>query len=135
MKRYTYTFPSKDSLARVKAKVRTLTRGGTNVPLAVLLYRLNPVLRGWTNYFRPGSSSATFGYLAHFTWWRVVLWLRRKHPRANWKQLRRRYHLWSGITDGDIALFNSESAGTTRYRYRGTRIPSPWSRADESVVA
>ncbi len=135
VKRYTYTFPSKDSLARVKAKVRTLTRGGTNVPLEVLLYRVNPVLRGWTNYFRPGSSYATFSYLAHFSWWRVVLWLRRKHPRANWMQLRRRYHLWSGIADGDITLFNPVSAGTTRYRYRGARIPSPWSRADETVVA
>ena len=135
VKRYTYTFPSKDALARIKAKVRTLTRGGTNVPLKVLLYRLNPVLRGWTNYFRPGSSSMTFGYLAHFSWWRVVLWLRRKHPRANWKELRRRYHLWSGIADGDVALFNPELARTTRYRYRGTRIPSPWSRADETAVA
>ncbi|HWC11118.1 MAG TPA: group II intron reverse transcriptase/maturase [Acidimicrobiales bacterium] len=135
VKRYTYTFPSKDSLARVKAKVRTLTRGGTNVPLKVLLYRLNPVLRGWTNYFRPGSSSQTFGYLGHISWWRVVLWLRRKHPRSNWKQLRARYHLWSGISDGDVALFNPESVGTTRYRYRGARIPSPWSRADETVVA
>ncbi len=135
VKRYTYTFPSKDSLARVKAKVRTLTRGGTNVPLEVLLYRVNPVLRGWTNYFRPGSSYATFSYLAHFSWWRVVLWLRRKHPRANWMQLRRRYHLWSGIADGDITLFNPVSAGTTRYRYRGARIPSPWSRADETAVA
>jgi RNA-directed DNA polymerase len=43
--------------------------------------------------------------------------------------------LWSGISDGDIILFNPVSVGTTRYRYRGTRIPSPWSGADETVVA
>jgi RNA-directed DNA polymerase len=41
------------------------------------------VLRGWTNYHRHGVSKATFGYLRHFTWLRVVRWLRRKHPRAN----------------------------------------------------
>jgi RNA-directed DNA polymerase len=135
-KRYTYTFPSKDSLARVKAKVRTLTRGGTNVPLKVLLYRLNPVLRGWTNYFRPGSSSATFGYLTHFSWWRVVRWLRHKHPRSNWKELRRRYSLWdSGPTEHGVTLFKPESAGTTRPRYRGTKIPTPWSGADDVVAA
>jgi RNA-directed DNA polymerase len=134
-KRYTYTFPSKSSLAGIKAKVRTLTRGGTNVPLKVLLYRLNPVLRGWTNYFRPGSSAATFGYLTHFSWWRVVHWLRHKHPRANWKNLRARYTLWSGPSDDGVVLFKPEALGTTRYRYRGTRIPSPWSRADEPAVA
>ncbi len=35
-----------------------------NQPLAVLLHRLNPVLRGWTAYFRPGVSGSTFHYLA-----------------------------------------------------------------------
>jgi RNA-directed DNA polymerase len=123
-------------LARVKAKVRTLTRGGTNVPLKVLLYRLNPVLRGWTNYFRPGSPSATFGYLTHFSWWRVVRWLRHKHPRSNWNELRRRYSLWdSGPTEDGVTLFKPESAGTTRPRYRGTKIPTPWSGADDVVAA
>jgi RNA-directed DNA polymerase len=134
-KRYTYTFPSKASLAGIKAKVRALTRGGTNVPLKVLLYRLNPVLRGWTNYFRPGSSAATFGYLTHYSWWRVVLWLRHKHPRANWKQLRARYSPWSGPSEDGLSLLRPETIGTTRYLYRGTKIPSPWSRADEPVVA
>ncbi|MDQ3462412.1 MAG: group II intron reverse transcriptase/maturase, partial [Actinomycetota bacterium] len=66
-KRYVYTFPSKKALASIKAKVRALTRGSTDQPLAVLLHRLNPVLRGWTNYFRYGVSSATFAYLDHFT--------------------------------------------------------------------
>ena len=53
---FVYTWPSKKALASVKAKVRRLTRGGTNQPLAVLLRRLNPVLRGWANYFRHGVS-------------------------------------------------------------------------------
>ena len=45
-KRFVYTWPSKKALASVKAKVRTITRGGTNQPLEVVLRRLNPVLRG-----------------------------------------------------------------------------------------
>ena len=81
-KRFVYTYPSKKALASVKAKVRALTRGATNHPLAVLLHRLNPVLRGWTNYFRHGVSKATFSYLRAFTWRRVVCWLRHKHRRA-----------------------------------------------------
>ena len=39
-------------------KVRTLTRRAQHRTLADLLRRLNPVLRGWCNYFRHGVSAA-----------------------------------------------------------------------------
>src|SRR5215212_4441444 len=86
-----YTYPSKTSLARVKAKIRSMTQRDHHQPLAVLLYRLAPVVPGWVNYFRHGVSKATFDYLRAFTWRRVIGWLRRKHPHATWKWLRRRY--------------------------------------------
>ncbi len=122
-----YTFPTKAALAKVKAKVRTMTREATNQPLAQLCYRLSPVLRGWVNYFRHGSSKATFDYLRRFTWRRVICWLRHKHPKANWKQLRRRYLPGWWPTDGQVSLFDPMTVPVTRYRYRANNIASPWS--------
>lgn len=127
--RYVYTYPAKKALASIKRRVKTITRQGYNEPLASLLRRLNAVLRGWTSYFRHSSAAATFGYLRHYTWWRVVRWLRRKHPKANWTQLRRRYlrindRTWA--TDGTVDLFDPASVAVVRYRYRGTNIPTPW---------
>jgi RNA-directed DNA polymerase len=130
-KRYVYTYPSKAALAAIKAKVRALTRGGTNQPLKVLLRRLNPVLRGWANYFRHGVSKATFDYLNAYSWRRVVIWLRHKHPRASWKWLCRRYLPGWRPTEDEVTLFNPMSVPVTRYRYRGARIPSPWPSATE----
>ena len=76
----------------VMGKVKTLCRRmDTNQPLEVLLLQLNRMLRGWCAYFRPGVSSATFAYLSAYTWARVIGWLRRKHRRITWKELRRRY--------------------------------------------
>ncbi len=135
-RRFVYTYPSKAALAAIKAQVRTITRQGRNYPLSHLLRRLNPVLRGWCAYFRHGVSNATFCYLRHFTWRRVVCWLRSKHPRANWNQLRRRYLLegwWP--TGGDTALFNPAAVAVTRYRYRGASIPTPWSGSTHGAVA
>ena len=55
------TYPSKKALRAVMEKVRAAIRqAGTNLSLGVLPHSLNPVLRGWTNYFRAGVSSATF---------------------------------------------------------------------------
>jgi RNA-directed DNA polymerase len=126
VKRVVYTYPSKAALMAVKATVRALTRGMTNHPLKVLLHQLNPVLRGWTSYFRHGVSKVTFSYLRAFVWRRVIGWLRRKHPRSNWKQLRRRYLPGWWPTDGEVALLNPAAVTVTRYRYRAAHIPSPW---------
>ena len=71
--------------------MRALCRQDVDLPLAVLLHRLNRMLRGGTAYFRYGVSHATFQYLRAFTWRQVFGWLRRKHRRSTWEELRRRY--------------------------------------------
>jgi len=127
---YVYTYPAKKAIASITGKVRALCRQDVNLPLEVLLHRLNVAMRGWCNYFRPGVSSAAFAYLRAFAWRRVFGWLRRKHPRSTWKDLRRKYcdaGWWP--RDGQTALFNPAAVRTTRYRYRGTVIPSPWPQA------
>jgi RNA-directed DNA polymerase len=124
---YVYTYPSHKSVRTVSDKVKTICRQNINLPLEVLLHRLNPLLRGWTTYFQPGVSSAAFGYLRAHTWRQVFRWLRRKHSRTNWKELRRRYcgGGWWPV-DGKATLFNPAAVRTTRYRYRAARIPTPW---------
>lgn len=129
-----YTYPSKTALAAVKTKVRTLTRQGINLPFKALLQRVNPVLRGWTNYFRHGVSAAAFSYLRAFAWRRVVCWLRRKHPRANWKQLRRQYLPRWWPTQDEVTLFNPGAVAVTRYHFRGKAVPSPWPQATPKIV-
>jgi RNA-directed DNA polymerase len=127
--RYIYTYPSKKALASVTRKVKAISRQGTNQPLSEILRQLELLLRGWTTYFRHAASNATFGYLRHYTWRRVVLWLRAKHRKASWKYLRRRYTVkgWWPEQDG-IKLFDPAAVAIIRYRYRGARIPTPWTQ-------
>jgi RNA-directed DNA polymerase len=127
-KQYVYTYPARKSVKAVTGKVKTLCgRMDTSQPLDALLRQLNPALQGWCAYFRPGVSSATFSYLSYYTWQQVGRWLRRKHRRTAWKDLRRRYcgNGWWPASD-ERALFNPAKVSTTRYRYRGTVIPTPW---------
>jgi len=128
---YVYSWPSKKALASIMAKVRTITRQGTDQPLSLVLRQLNSALHGWAVYFRHGCSKQTFNYLAHYTWLRVWRWLRKKHRRAHWRTIRRRYLQLLGRLvphDGGIELFNIASVPVTRYRYRGTKIPNPWTQ-------
>ncbi|WP_330328286.1 group II intron reverse transcriptase/maturase [Streptomyces sp. NBC_00536] len=125
---YVYTYPSRKALRAVMAKVKTLCRQvSANEPLDELLRRINPVLRGWSAFFRPGVSSATFQYLSAYAWRRVIGWIRRKHDRITWKELRRRYCDGGWWPRGqERELFQTGTVRTTRYRYRGSVIPSPW---------
>ena len=134
---FVYSWPGKQALASIMAKIKAITRQGTNQPLSDLLRRLNAALRGWTVYFRHGCSKQTFDYLGRYTWLRVVAWLRRKHRRATWKAIRRRYLATpAGLVphDGGIALFNPGSVPVTRYRYRGTKIANPWTERTTTIT-
>ncbi|MFI5635733.1 group II intron reverse transcriptase/maturase [Streptomyces sp. NPDC051664] len=126
-RQYVYTYPAKKSVRTVARKIKTICRTDVNQPLPVLLRQLNSMLRGWCAYFRPGVSSATFQFLRQLVWGQAIRWIRRKHRRITWKDLRRRYCNggWWPTTE-DITLFDPAKVRTTRYRYRGAVIPSPW---------
>jgi RNA-directed DNA polymerase len=128
-KKAIYTYPSKKALASVVDKVRTLTRRAKHRTFADLLRQLNPVLRGWCNYFRHGVSSRTFGYVDDFAFWRVIGWLRKRHPKLNMHTLVRRFLPGWQIRAAGIEMFRPRAVAIVRYRYRGTKIPSPWSSA------
>jgi RNA-directed DNA polymerase len=49
-KHYVYVYPAKKALAAIMAKTKAACRQNINHPLAVLLHRLNRMLRGWTAY-------------------------------------------------------------------------------------
>ncbi|MGW1659430.1 group II intron reverse transcriptase/maturase, partial [Streptomyces atratus] len=76
---FVYLYPAKKALRSIMAKVKKLCWQDVNLPLDALLHQLNQVLRGWTAYFKHGSSKATFNYLRAYTWKQVFGWLRRKH--------------------------------------------------------
>jgi RNA-directed DNA polymerase len=121
---YVYTYPAPKAVRAVTGKVKTLCRRmDTNQPLEVLLLPLNRLLR-------PLPARRVQRHLrlpAAYTWARVIGWLRRKHRRITWKELRRRYCAggWWPSTK-ERQLFNPAKVRTTRYRYRGTVIPTPW---------
>lgn len=122
-----YTFPSQRALRSVMHRIKTLTqRNTTYLSLDELIHALNPILRGWCNYFRHAASKRCFAYLSYYLWWRVMRWLRKKYPRLTWKQIRRKYWgiKWTGPQGARLAW--PAEVSVTRYRYRGHRIPSPW---------
>ncbi|MGH2797618.1 MAG: group II intron maturase-specific domain-containing protein [Thermoleophilaceae bacterium] len=127
-----YSFPSEQSFREVKRRIKELTgRATIGLSLDQLVHALNPILRGWTNYHRHAASKHCFSYLDHYLWWRIVLWLRKKHPRLTWKQIKRRYWGRNWTSPDGTRLYWPSRVRVTRYRYRGHRIPTPWATLDQ----
>jgi RNA-directed DNA polymerase len=64
---FLHRWPSRRSMQRVRARVRELTpRSRCHADLRMVIADLNPVLRGWGNYFRTGNAANHFISLDSF---------------------------------------------------------------------
>jgi RNA-directed DNA polymerase len=128
---YVYTFIAERPIRSVKAKIRALTPQTSQLDLATTLTRINLILRGWANYFKHAIAKRTFDHIRQFTWWRIVRMMRTRH-RWNWTDVRRwltdHTGRWKPITADGIELFNPAAIPIIRYRYRGNKIPNPWTQ-------
>jgi RNA-directed DNA polymerase len=126
---YVYTFIADRPIRSLKDKIRALTGRTSQWPPRDALIRLNQIMRGWAAYFRHAVCKHTLDALDKFIWHRVIRWQMKLH-RWTWKDVRR--HLtgptgrWRRPSADGIELFNIASVPVTRYLYRGSKIPSPW---------
>jgi RNA-directed DNA polymerase len=130
-KHYVYTVPSRKAIQAIKDKVAAKTyRSTRHWSPEVLIQSINRALAGWANYFRHGVSKAVFNAIDHHAWHRIMRWLRHKHghPRTGMAGLRRRFcapGTWQFACNG-VVFTGASAVPVTRYRYRGSTIPTPW---------
>lgn len=112
---YLQRWPSTRSMKRVRARVENLTdRKWLGVKdVRVVIGSLNPVLRGWGNYFRTGNAAQKFRAIDRYVWWRLKRWMKRRYGRR--------------LRPGQAAAWTREwFEGHGLHRLRGTiRYPNP----------
>jgi hypothetical protein len=65
-------WPSVRAMKRVRQRVKELTpRARCHVDLREVIAQVNPVLRGWGEYFRTGNAAAKFKQLDSYVWKRL----------------------------------------------------------------
>lgn len=88
-KRFTLFMPSAKAQGSMREKIRETTRYERTDKLEVIIQELNPMIRGWVNYFRIGNSSRTFDEIRHYVMKKVRRYIRRKQKKKGfgWKSL------------------------------------------------
>lgn len=83
--------PSKKNVKAFYDKVKEIVMKSLSVPAADLIWKLNPVLRGWAQYHKPVVAKATFSKLDSQIYWRLMRWGLRRHPRKTQKWVLEHY--------------------------------------------
>jgi RNA-directed DNA polymerase len=108
---YLHRWPSQAAMARLRAKVRDRTgRNRVGIDIRDVIADLNPILRGWGNYFRTGNAAHKFRQVD----WYVVHRLFRLMVKKRGRNLRiRRAEQWTEEWFNGHGLYRLR--GTVRY--------------------
>jgi RNA-directed DNA polymerase len=82
-------------------------------PQAALISRLNPIIRGWANYYATAVSKVAFSDIDDLTYQKLSSWAKRRHPKKNGEWVSKRY--WQSM-DGDNWVFATRKEGLTPLR-------------------
>ena len=103
--------PSRQSVQKLRTKLRSewFKLRGHNLP--AVLRRLNPKIRGWANYFRIACSSKVFNKLDSWMFHRQIRWGKYAHPTKPWKWLENRYWGRFNLDRKDNWVFGDKHSG------------------------
>jgi RNA-directed DNA polymerase len=112
VRHYLHRWPSQKAMKRLREKVKARTgRNRVGVrDIRIVIEDLNPMLRGWANYFRTGNAADKFIQVDRYVAWRLHRLMVKKHGRnLHAGQVRR----WTRHWFEEQGLFRL--SGTIRY--------------------
>jgi RNA-directed DNA polymerase len=75
--------PSKEALQNHLQNLRAMVARRTHLGQAELINSVNPVIRGWANYYSTVVSSKAFNRASHRFFLILLAWARRRHPNKS----------------------------------------------------
>ena len=115
----TYITPSQESVNKHYRKLAEVIDKHKGVSQEILISKLNPIIVGWCNYFRPFQCGKHFQKVRHLLWWKLWKWGRYRHPNKGLKWLKNRY--WNTVK-GDNWVFSSREENNLFELIRHTNI-------------
>jgi RNA-directed DNA polymerase len=82
-------------------------------PQAALISHLNPIIRGWANYYATVVSKVAYSVIDYLTYQKLRAWAKRRHSKKNGEWVSKRY--WQSI-GGDNWVFATKKEDLTSLR-------------------
>ncbi|MBN2569579.1 MAG: group II intron reverse transcriptase/maturase [Deltaproteobacteria bacterium] len=121
----TYIRPSKEGIRRHKAELKAVMKAHRSTGQYALIAKLNPVIRGWCNYYKHVCSKRTFDSLSYFLWQNLRRWGLRRHRGKSTKYVANKY--WDrsvfGKSDGIHLMRHSQYKIVRHQKIKDVKSP------------
>lgn len=122
--------PSEESIRRHYSEIAEIIRRFNAAPQAALIAKLNPIIRGWSNYYRTVCSKETYSKVYHLVNKRLLQWAYRRHSNKSKQWVVRKYwktvggNNWVFGEKGETSLLQHSSIAIKRHtKVRGESSP------------
>jgi RNA-directed DNA polymerase len=81
--RKTLTKPQKEKVQAKLREIKTWLHDHPNIQPEAVIRVLNPILRGWANYYKHGVSKEVFATFDYYLVQALIRWAKRRHPNKS----------------------------------------------------
>jgi RNA-directed DNA polymerase len=114
--------PSKAALRRIRKRLAAETRALRGANAEAVIHRLDPVIRGWSAYYRSVVSSEAFASLDNYLWKLSYKWATYTHPNKPKTWIIDRYFGAFNKSRTDRWVFGDRDSGTYLRKFAWTKI-------------
>jgi len=132
--------PGKAAVKRIKARLTAEMKALRGHNARMVLIRLNPVIRGWSAYYRHCVSSKVFDALDDHVWKLTYKWANWTHPHKGKRWIVRKYFGRFVHTRRDRWVFGDRDSGAYLLKFAWTKITrhtlvKGWASPDDPALA
>ena len=121
------TVPQKEKVLKHVRAIRSYLDAHKQTPAVEVIKTLNPVIRGWANYYRHSAAKEVFQKVRHAQWQMLWNWAKRRHPNKSSTWVKARYFrsdgYWTFQEKGKAELVKPDKTPITRFTKITGRIP------------
>jgi RNA-directed DNA polymerase len=124
--------PSKAAIRRIRERLRTELRSLRGFNAGAVVRKLNPIIRGWANYYRTHVAAEIFDKLDQHLWRLAYKWARFSHANKSASWVIARYFGKFNKARQDRWVFGDRHSGAYLHKFSWTSIvrhQTVWQRA------
>ena len=114
--------PADKKVAKHYQAIAEIVRSHKSVPQSALISRLNPIIKGWSNYYSSQVSKEIYSKLDYLVYGLLRRWAQRRHPMKSGKWVADRYWHTVGGYNWTFAYKADGKVAGYLYRHAKTQI-------------